>query len=200
MYSLSIDGHAPRFLQKTTKAGVPIYCFAVTMVFPLLAFLSVGAGSSQGVKWLANVTQATQLLDYIFMCTIYLFFYRALKVQGYDRNSLPYKGWGQPYVAMAGIVIFSVTLAIYGYATFYKFDVGTFMTFYAMCFVCIVLWVGFKLIKRSKFVRPEEADLVWERPEIDAYEASIDPPLGLWEDMWLTVTRRKGNSGVAHEA
>ncbi|KAF2247463.1 amino acid transporter-like protein [Trematosphaeria pertusa] len=172
LYSLSIDGHAPRFLQKTTRAGVPIYCFCVTMFFPLLAFLSVGHAASEGVKWLANITQAAQLMDYIIMCTTYLFFYRALQAQGISRDSLPYKGWGQPYVAIAGVVLFSVILAIYGYATFYAFDVGTFFTYYAMCFVCIILWVGFKLVKRSKFVRPEDADLVWERPRIDAYEAN----------------------------
>lgn len=191
LYSLSIDGHAPRFLQKTTRTGIPIYCFCATMVFPLLAFLSVGHTASEGVKWLANITQAAQLMDYIIMCTTYLFFYRALKAQGYDRSALPYVGWGQPYVAIAGVILFSVVLAIYGYATFYAFDVGTFFTYYAMCFVCIVLYAGFKIVKRTPFVKAEEADLVWERPEIDAYEASIDPPLGLWEDVWMTVTFRK---------
>ena len=50
------------------------------MVFPFLGFLSVGRAASEGVKWLANVTQAAQLMNYIIMCTIYLFFYRALKV------------------------------------------------------------------------------------------------------------------------
>ncbi|KAL5404246.1 hypothetical protein PMIN03_009287 [Paraphaeosphaeria minitans] len=191
LYSLSLDGHAPRFLQKTTRAGVPIYCFCVTMVFPLLGFLSIGRAASEGVKWLANVTQAAQLMNYIIICSIYLCFYRALKVQGYDRNTLPYKGWGQPYVAVAGVILFSVVLAIYGYATFYAFDVGTFMTYYAMCFIDIVLYIGFKLLKRTPFVRPQEADLVWERPKIDAYEASIDAPLGLWRDIWLTITFQK---------
>lgn len=65
------------------------------------------------------------------------------------------------------------------------------MTYYAMCFVCIVLWIGFKLIKRSKFVKPEEADLVWIRPEVAAHEAKDPAPLGLWEDIWLTITGRK---------
>ncbi|KAF2814974.1 AAT family amino acid transporter [Mytilinidion resinicola] len=200
LYSLAIDGHAPRFLRRTTKKGIPIYCFLVTMIFPFLGFLSVSSGASQGVKWLANITQAAQLLDYIFMCTIYLFFYRAMKAQGYDRNNLPYKGWGQPYVAIAGLITMTVTLCIYGYAVFYAFDVGTFMTYYAMCFICIVAWVGFKLIKRSKFVKPLEADLVWERPAIDAYEASIDPPLGLWTDIWQSVTRsKKTKQSHAHE-
>jgi amino acid transporter len=170
------------------------------MIFPFLGFLSVSSGAAQGVKWLANITQGAQLLDYIFMCTIYLYFYRALKAQGYDRNDLPYKGWGQPYVAIAGLITITTTLCIYGYAVFYAFDVGTFMTYYAMCFICVVAWVGFKLIKRSKFVKPHEADLVWERPAIDAYEASIEPPLGLWTDLWQTVTRsKKRKQGHAHE-
>lgn len=59
----------------------------------------------------------------------------------------------------------SVTPAIYGYTAFY-----------AMYFVCIVLYAGFKIFKRSKFVKLQEADLVWEKPAIDAYEASIEPP------------------------
>lgn len=203
LYSLSLDGHAPRFLRKTTRAGVPIYCFCVTMVFPLLGpphtpstssihltapgFLSVGRAASEGVKWLANITQAAQLMNYIIMCTIYLFFYRALSAQGYSRDALPYKGWGQPYVAIAGVVLFSAVLAIYGYATFYAFDVGTFMTYYAMCFIDIVLWVGFKVWKRSKVVGAEEADLVWERPAIDAYEGGCEEPVGLWREIWEGV-------------
>jgi amino acid transporter len=69
-----------------------------------------------------------------------------------------------------------------------------------MCFICVVLWVGFKVVKRSKWVKPEEADLVWERPQIDAYEASIEPPLGLWTDIWETaLLRKKGKSSRALE-
>jgi amino acid transporter len=198
LYSLSMDGHAPRFLQKTTRNGVPIYCFFVTMVFPFLSFLSVGRAASEGVKWLANITQAAQLMDYIF--TIYIFFYRALQAQGIPRSSLPYIGWFQPYCAYIGVVFFSIMVAIYGYTVFYAdtWDVGTFMTYYAMCFIDIVLYVGYKLVYRTKFVAAKDADLIWERPQIDAYEASIDPPLGLWTDIWQTCTFQKKKK-VQHE-
>lgn len=91
LYGLAIDGHAPKFLRKTTKTGIPIYCFLVTMIFPFLSFLSVSSGASEGLKWLANLTQASQLLDYCFMCITYLFFYRGMKAQGFDRSSLPCK-------------------------------------------------------------------------------------------------------------
>ena len=155
------------------------------MVFPFLSFLSVGSGASQALKWLANLTQASQLLDYIFMCITYLFFYRALKAQGYDRKDLPYRGWGQPYVAYAGLACMVVTVAIYGYTVFLPgwWNTGTFFTYYTMVFVCIVLYPFWKLLKKTKLVTAEECDLVWERPVIDAYEAAIEKPLGIWEDL-----------------
>ncbi|OAP60514.1 hypothetical protein AYL99_05516 [Fonsecaea erecta] len=186
LYGLSLDGHAPRFLQRCTKAGVPVYCFCITMIFPLLSLLTLGTSSTQVITWLTNLTEASQIIDFIVMCIIYLFFYRALKAQGYDRKNLPYRGWGQPYVAWVAMIFMICIVGTYGYTTFLPgwWDVGTFFSYYTMCFVCPLLYVGFKIVKRTKIVRPEEADLVWERPVIDAYEATfVDVPLGFWQEL-----------------
>jgi len=51
LYSLSLDGHAPRFLQKCTKSGVPIYCFAISMLFTLISLLSLGNSASVVIQW-----------------------------------------------------------------------------------------------------------------------------------------------------
>lgn len=163
------------------------------MIFPFLSFLSVGSGASVALKWLANLTQASQLLDYIFMCITYIFFYRALKAQGYDRKDLPYRGWYQPYVAWVGMACMIVTLGIYGYTVFLPgwWNTGTFFTYYTMVFVCAVLFPFWKFLKGTKFVKASEADLVWERPTIDAYEAATEAPLGIWEDLGRVVGIKK---------
>ncbi|OAG41603.1 hypothetical protein AYO21_04067 [Fonsecaea monophora] len=199
LYGLSLDGHAPKFLQKCTKAGVPIYCFFVTMLFPLLSLLTLGTSSTQVITWLTNLTEASQIIDFIVMCIIYLFFYRALKAQGYDRNTLPYRGWGQPYVAWVALIFMIFIVGTYGYTTFLPgwWDVGVFFSYYTMCFVCPLLYVGWKIVKKTKIVKPEEADLVWERPVIDAYEASfVDKPLGFWQEMRLHLPKL-GKKGAA---
>jgi len=92
LYSLALDGQAPKILKRTTKNGIPWICFLVTMLFPFLSFLSVGSGSAQAIKWLVNLVTASQVLNYVIMGITYLFFYRACKAQGLDRNTLPYKG------------------------------------------------------------------------------------------------------------
>jgi amino acid transporter len=95
------------------------------------------------------------------------------------------------------MVFLILTVGTYGYTTFLPgwWDVGTFFSYYTMCFVCPVLFVFWKVFKKTKFVKPEEADLVWERPVIDAYEASFaEEPLGFWAELRRHLPRvgRKG--------
>jgi len=70
------------------------------------------------ISRLANLTEASQIIDYICMCTIYLFFYRALKAQGFNRKDLPYIGWAQPYCAWFGLGAMIFTVSVYGYTCF----------------------------------------------------------------------------------
>lgn len=194
LYAMSLDGHAPAFFQKCTKSGVPIYAFIMPMLFSLLSFLSVSAGSAKVITWLANLTEASQLINYIGMSTVYLFFYRALKAQGISRDTLPYKGWFQPFCGWFGLCSMFWTVCMYGYTTFLPgwWNTGTFFSYYTMCFVSIILYAGWKIIKKTKVVKPHEADLVWERPLIDAYEATlIDESKGFWDDCAKAVGLRK---------
>ncbi|KZF26115.1 general amino acid permease AGP2 [Xylona heveae TC161] len=186
LYGLSLEGQAPKFLRKCTNNGIPIYCFCVVMFFPLLSFLQISSGSAQVITWLANITEAAQLIDYIVMCITYLCFYQALKAQGIDRRTLPYVGWFQPYCAWIGLVGMIFTVCTYGYTTFLPgwWDVGTFFSYYTMVFVGVITFAGWKVVKRTKFVRPHEADLVWERPKIDAYEAAFtEKHVSFWVEL-----------------
>lgn len=53
-----------------------------------------------------------------------------------------------------------------------------------MTILAILFYIGWKVIKRTSFKDPREVDLVWERPVIDAYEATTtDPVKSFWEEM-----------------
>lgn len=86
---------------------------------------------------------------------------------------------------------------LYGYPSYKPWNVSTFWSNYTMQIVIPPLFLIWKLIKRTKFVRPHEADLVWERPTVDAYEETfIDPPVGFWREMgqMVGIRRRKGGN------
>ncbi|KAK7424162.1 hypothetical protein QQZ08_008768 [Neonectria magnoliae] len=196
LYGLALEGQAPAIFRRCTKSGIPYYCFIVTMFFPLISFLTVGNGGAQVVQWLGYLTQAAQLIDYIVMCITYVFFYHALKSQGIDRNTLPYKGWFQPYSAYIGGISITVILGCYGYTTFLPgwWDVGAFFSYYTMAFVAVLTFGFWKIFKRTKMVKPAEADLIWDKPVIDAYEDSfVYPPEGFWNELLqlLRVTKKR---------
>ena len=58
LYGLSLEGRAPRFLSYCTRKGVPIYCFCVVMIFPLLSFLQCSNSSSVVITWFASLVTA----------------------------------------------------------------------------------------------------------------------------------------------
>ena len=193
LYGLALEGRAPRILRKCTKNGVPIFCFIVVMLFPLLSFLQVSSGSAKVLTWLINLITAGGIIDFIVMCVTYIFFYRACKAQGIDRNSFPYTGWFQPYCAYIGLAGMTLVVTFFGYSSFTPWNVETFFSYYTMVIVAPVLYIGWKLIKRTKFISAHEADLIWDRPVIDAYEASfVSPPVGFWTEMLQLIGIKRG--------
>lgn len=58
LYGLALEGRAPRVLTYTTRNGVPIYCFGIVMIFPMLSFLQCSSSSSIVITWFANLVTA----------------------------------------------------------------------------------------------------------------------------------------------
>ncbi|KAJ4262863.1 hypothetical protein NW762_006476 [Fusarium torreyae] len=197
LYGLSLEGHAPKFLRKVTKSGIPIYCFAATMIFPFLAFLQLGSGSSTVLTWLINLATGATLIYYITALITYIRFYRACQVQDFNRDKLPYKGWFQPYSAWFALIFELLIVIFYGYRSLVPFSVSGFVTAYFMPVFVPGLFVSWKILKKTKFVRAQDVDLTFEAPLIDAYEASLEEaPVGFWRDCWLMVRgTRKNKSG-----
>lgn len=77
-----------------------------------------------------------------------------------------------------------IVTCVYGYPSYKPWNVSTFWSSYTMQIVIPPLFIIWKVFKRTKFVKSHEADLVWGRPLIDAYEDSfLEPPTGFWREM-----------------
>jgi len=197
LYGLALEGRAPRFLTYTTRKGVPLYCFIVVMIFPILSFLQCGSSSAVVIEWFVNLVTAGGLINYIAITTTYIFFHRACKAQGLDRKQFSYYAWLQPFCAYFGLVWMILVTIFYGYGAFKPPTVAGFFQSYTMQIVFPVLFIVWKVLKKTKPVGPYEADLVWERPTIDAYEATfLDPPTGFWREMGqlVGIGRRSGGN------
>ncbi|KAF5008203.1 hypothetical protein FDECE_5536 [Fusarium decemcellulare] len=192
LYSLALEGRAPRFLQYCNKSGTPIYCFCIVMLFPLLSFLQVSSGSAVVLTWLIALITGGGLISFVIMSITFLNYYKACQVQQVDRKTRPYYGYFQPYGAWIALTVQTTILFGYGYYAFRSWDVESFFQNYTMQIVAALLFFGWKLFKKTKYIKPHEVDLVWERPQIEAYENSLtDPPVGFWTEMAQMVGFRR---------
>ncbi|KAF2156500.1 putative arginine permease [Myriangium duriaei CBS 260.36] len=192
LHAMALAGRAPAVLKYTNRKGVPLYCFFIVMLFPMLSFLQLSAGSATALSWLVNLMTGGGLVTFIVMSITFINYHKACVAQGVDRKTRPYYGYFQPYGAYIALVV-QVTIAIcFGYGSLSPWSTPDFFTNYTMQILAPILFIGWKLIKRTKYKRPHEVDLVWERPSIDAYEAAIaEEPVGFWTEMGELFGRKK---------
>ncbi len=93
------------------------------------------------------------------MCITYIRFHQACKAQGLDRKTLPYTGWFQPYCAYFALAWMFTVTCIYGYTSYLPWNVSNFFSNYTMQIVVPILFVGWKMVKKTRWHTPHALDL-----------------------------------------
>ncbi|RMY51243.1 hypothetical protein D0863_14645 [Hortaea werneckii] len=190
LFGLALEGKAPKVLTRTNRQGVPYYCVLVVLLLCLLAFLQVSNGSATVLAWFVNLVTASQLINFAVMCGTFLCWMKACKAQGLDRDALPYKSRFQPFAAWYGLIGCTVMASVGGYPVFLpgSWDTPSFIFSYFMIALCPILFVGWKVIKRTRLRKPHEVDLKGEIEEIDEYTRNFVPqPYRNVADKWFNI-------------
>lgn len=171
-YSLAQQGFAPKILATCTKSGVPIYGIAIAMCFSLLSLMELSSTSTTALNYITSICTGSQVLNYVFICVAYISFRRCVIAQNIDRNQFVYKSWFQPYSIYFAFFFLSWMVVLMGYLNFFpgNFSVTDFIFSYVMLFVSFGIYVFWKILKKTKMVKPEEADLVTGLKELEEHE------------------------------
>jgi len=90
-------------------------------------------------------------------------FRSGIKAQGLE-HLLPFKNWTYPYGPIFSVVLSSFLVLVQGWSCFSpEFQVVDFVSFYIELPIMLIMFVGWKLLKKTKWVKPEEMDLVTDR-------------------------------------
>jgi amino acid transporter len=190
MYATALDGKAPRFLT-FARWGVPYGCVAITTALSCLVYLNVNASSAEVFFWISNLSAVSTLIVWTSVSIVYLRFYQGLKYHGISRDTLPFKSPMQPFLACFAICFCSIVALFNGYDAFFpgKFSAKSFVPPYIDIPIFASLFLGYKIIKKTKFVKVQDMDFWSGKAEIDRLEETWEEPKPRnWlERIWMWI-------------
>ncbi|UZJ55604.1 hypothetical protein CBS101457_004924 [Exobasidium rhododendri] len=172
--AMTADKQLPKIFARTWKNGVPWVAVLASWVFGPLAYLSLGSGGpSQAFTWLLNLSTVAGLIAWATLCLCYIRFHYGMKRQGISRDTLPWTAPLQPYAAWYGFIGATIITFISGFPVFLKgnWSTSNFVASYVGIPIFIVPIIGWKLIKKSKFVHTRDIDLYTGR--LDNHEVEV---------------------------
>jgi amino acid transporter len=190
LYSAALDGKAPAIL-KYEKFGVPYACVAMTTALGLLSYLNLNNRSAEVFFWISNLSAVSTLIVWASVCWTYVRFYQGLKHNGIDRNTLPYKAPFQPYLAYFSICFCLIVAFFNGFDAFFpgRFSAKTFIPPYIDIPIVLTLFFGYKLVKKTRFVKTADMDLWSGKAEIDRLEPHwpVVEPKNFLQRIWYWI-------------
>jgi amino acid transporter len=188
MYASAQNRQAPRFLLKCSKAGVPIYCVLITCAMSLLTYMAASSGSADAFGVFQNLTTISTLFTWVSILVAYIRFHAALKAQGIDRNTLPFKTYFQPYLAYIGLVFFTLVIIFSGFDSIAgAWSTEGFITNYINIPIYFGLFIIWKVFKRTKFRKAAEADLFTGKAALDSVVWPERHPRNMLERIWFFI-------------
>jgi amino acid transporter len=186
LYGLSIAGNAPKIFSKTTKSGLPYISVLFSSIFATLAYMASSKGAGKVFNWFVNMTSIAGLMTWFGICVTYIRFYKAMKVQGYDRETLPFKSRLQPFAAYYAASFILIVCFFSGWSVFLKgqWAADAFVTNYLPFVLFPLLYISARFYYRQPTQRLDEIDLVSGLKEIERNTYDEPPPRTFLERAW----------------
>lgn len=167
LVSLAKEGRAPKFFAKTTKNGTPANALILSNFLGLIAMLNYKAGPGKIFSYLTTISGSATYIAWAVIGVTHLRFRKGWVAQGNRIEDLPFRALWYPYGTWFVVLLNTFLVFIAGYSVFVDgFHTVDFVINYVVVAVFVVLFVGWKVVKRTEMVPLMEMDLVTGRREI----------------------------------
>lgn len=184
LYSLAVQGNAPRVFKTCNRWGVPWVAVAVSSLFSGLAYLNVASSGAVVFNWFVNLTNTWGMISWICCGIVYLRFKKAAIAQGIET---PYHHWLQPWGSYVSIVMFTLLCLTNGFTVFFpsKWSASSFLTAYVGIPIFLVMYFGHRIVfwKDSWAWDPMEVDMKTGLQEVIDAETPIKERKGFMKIM-----------------
>jgi len=152
--------HAPQFFTRINQHGVPLRALFVTAIFGCIVFLSSIFGNGHIFIWLVNISSLSGFIAWLGIAISHYRFRKAYLAQGKKLSDLPYRAKLYPFGPVFAFILCLIIILGQEYAMFLSghFHLLDFLATYIGVLAFLILWFGYKLIKKSKLVPLQDCD------------------------------------------
>lgn len=161
LYSMALEGKAPRFFRRATSQGVPIHALYATTLVAALCFLSSMFGDRVVYVWLLNTSSMCGFIAWLGIAICHYRFRKGLAAQGKSLDILPYRARWFPFGPLFALALGAAVVLGQNYSAF----TGETVNWYGLAATYISLplflaiWIGYRLKHGSRFVRYADMDV-----------------------------------------
>ncbi|MGO4295091.1 amino acid permease [Glutamicibacter sp. MCAF14] len=162
LYSMALDGKAPKIFARLNKRGVPMPAMLLTASVGLFGFLTAIVGQGSAYTWLLNVSGLSGFIAWIGIAVCHYKFRKAYIASGQDLANLPYKAPLFPLGPVLAFVILIVVIAGQNYQAVLDGNLLQMASSYVGLPIFLLLWLGHWLATRkqpAEFIDPWTAKL-----------------------------------------
>jgi len=191
LYSLALNGQAPKFCARTDKRGVPYVAVLLTWSIGLLSYLNVDNNAAKVFNWFMNISTISGYIAWIVVMITFIRWRKAMVFHGMmDRR--PYKTRFQPYATYFFLFLLTLLTLTNGFQIFWpsKFNAADFLAAYITIPAFFILYIGHKIWFKTPLARQiEDVDVVTGVKEMEEL-ADMDEerkPKNIWQKIWYWV-------------
>ncbi|KAM0795657.1 amino acid permease/ SLC12A domain-containing protein [Usnea florida] len=189
LYTLAVDKHAPAFFSALNRNQVPWIAVLATSAISILCFGASFIGAGQLWTWLQNIVGVSNQLSWIAIGIASLRFRAAIKAQSKE-HLLPFKNWTYPWGPWFSVILNSFLVLVQGWSSFSpSFSAVTFVSLYVELPIMLVMYLGWKVLKRTKVVRLLEMDLETDTYPVKMPDSSSEAGKSAWRDRAYSIWR-----------
>lgn len=169
LYAMAMEGKAPKVFTKVNKRGVPVNALVLTAVIGMAAFLTSPGGDGPVYLWLVNASGLAGFIAWLGIAISHYKFRKAFIAQGHSLSELKFTAKLYPFGPIFAMLL--CIIVIIGQGTF-AFSGGNIdwlgiLVAYIGIPLFFILYFGYKFTKKTKMVKPEEADLTKGFAKVD---------------------------------
>ena len=136
-----------------------------------------------------SIVGVSNQLSWIAIGIASLRFRAAIKAQD-KQHLLPFKNWTYPWGPWFSVLLNSFLVLVQGWSSFSpSFSTVTFFSLYVELPIMLVMYLGWKILKRTKVVRLHEMDLETDTYPVDRLDPISETGNSVWRERAYSIWR-----------